>query len=60
MNPPGVPLESGFDYRPVEEFDALHLTSEQMAEWQAYLDDVKRSHLRAMASADRYVIGSAR
>lgn len=54
---PGVPMPSGFDYRPADEFPALTFTREEMAEWQAWLDEVKRARLRAMASANTYVLG---
>ena len=56
---PGVPLPSGFDnYMPWDE-SPFALTRAEQAEWQAYLDDVKRAHLRAMETADRYVLGAS-
>lgn len=54
---PGRPLASGFDYRPIEEFDALRLTDEDRADFDAWLAEVKRARLRAMETANDYVIG---
>ncbi len=55
---PGVPLSSGFsNWRPASEHPALRFTAQEMREWQAWLDEVKRSRLRAMEGAMTYVIG---
>lgn len=55
---PGVPLSSGFTNWQPWDASPFKLTSEQQREWQAWLDEVKRARLRAMESADRYVLGS--
>lgn len=55
---PGVPMSSGFsDWRPADEWPALTFTAQEMREWQAWLDEVKRAQLRAMEGANTYVIG---
>jgi hypothetical protein len=54
--PPGVPLSSGFDYVPIED-TPFALTPEQQAEWDEWVAENRRCHLRAMEAASHYVIG---
>lgn len=58
MDLPGVPMSSGFtNWRPADEVPALTFTADEQREWQAWLDEVKRARLRAMASANTFVLG---
>lgn len=55
--PPGVPMPSGFTYRPVDEFPALRLSAEARKRVEAKMESVRLARLRAMASASTYVVG---
>lgn len=56
---PGVPLSSGFDYRPVEDFPELALSKEARDRVLAFMDEVDRCRARAAVAAQFYVIGGA-
>lgn len=54
---PGLPLESGFDYKPVEEHPELLMSEEAIALVQAKIDSVHEALRRAAESASTAVIG---
>lgn len=56
---PGVPLSSGFSYRPADELPELQLSDEAKDRVLAKMDSVADARRRAAASASTYVIGSA-
>jgi hypothetical protein len=57
--PPGYPMPSGFDYRPVEDFPELVLSKEARQLVLDKMDSVAEARRRAMETADRCVIGAA-
>lgn len=54
--PPGVPLPSGFDYRPVSEHPELTLSKEARERVLRVMDDSERCRARAAIAAQTYVI----
>jgi hypothetical protein len=54
---PGVPMPSGFDYRPYEDCPEIHLSQEAKEEIWAIMDSVNEALRRAQESAGQYVVG---